>query len=70
MTTMREALAERYPLHYQRIVEAMHEQDTPAVVALQLSYPADKTPLHAAFVWGKTVEGIKYWSMLARAEAV
>lgn len=70
MTTMREAIAERYPLHYQRIIEAMHEQDTPAVVALQLSYPSDKAPLHAAFVWGGTPEGHRYWSMLARAEAV
>jgi len=67
----------RYPLHVQRIAEAIHVQaindsDDDYRVTWFL-YDQEVDPaypiLASAFYWAETAEGHEYWAALARAEA-
>ena len=62
--TLAEALAYFYPLHYQRIVECIHEQHQENLLE---SRDSDANLL-SAFIWAKTSEGQYYWYSLSRAE--
>lgn len=65
--TIREHLARAFPLHFQRINEAMVEQHGKYAELMLDSTPwTDKEPpLAMAFVFLRTIEGHDYWSALA-----
>lgn len=71
MTTL-ERITQLYPLHTQRIVEAMHECTAfgEGSVRRQLDELASEAEviLLRAFLWADTPEGHGYWKALARVE--
>lgn len=67
MTTL-EYLAKHYPLHVQRIVEAMHEQDIFDNTHQELDRVSEYYSISYLFVWAYTVEGHDYWKALSQVE--
>lgn len=69
--TLREALAHHYPLHFQRIVECVHESERVNEISNADRYLDSRwvgPALSGAFQWSNTTEGHKYWRALSRAE--
>jgi hypothetical protein len=66
--TKREALAEFYPLHFQRICEEITRQWPQCGLKwLELKHRAGNL-LMSAFRWSVTPEGSQYWLRLSKAE--
>jgi hypothetical protein len=64
--TLAESLTERYPDHYQRIVECLYAEYLPTQVEYMLGREEAKpTNLVDLFVWASTPEGFDYWHALS-----
>ncbi len=67
-----ELIAAAYPLHAQRIAEAIFEHNGEKLFAEFMTRPNTwmrnaGEALQCAFCWGATVEGHEYWSRLRSA---